>query len=104
MRTALPPLQLSVTTPEQGASAYVYLSSPVSDDRPREGNLMRNTLMAGTAGLLIVLGAAGAANAANPNVPTYSPYTLMYVPGSVPYIERTGKPVMAADQVEGRAA
>jgi hypothetical protein len=65
---------------------------------------MRNALMAGTAGLLIVLGAAGAANAANPNVPTYSPYTLMYVPGSVPDVERTSKPVMAADQVEGRAA
>jgi hypothetical protein len=65
---------------------------------------MRNILMAGTAGLLIALGAAGAANAANPNVPTYSPYTLMEIPGSVPDVARTSKPVATADQVEGRAA
>jgi hypothetical protein len=75
---------------------------------------MRNALMAGTAGLLIVLGAAGAANAANPNVPTYSPYTLMNVPGSVPEAVRTSNPVYQADQgygddrgagmTEGRAA
>jgi hypothetical protein len=65
---------------------------------------MRNMLMAGTAGLFIVLGAAGAANAANPNVPTYSPYTLMDIPGSVPDVARTSKPLATADQVEGRAA
>lgn len=65
---------------------------------------MRNILLAGTAGLLLAIGAAGVANAANPNVPTYSPYSLMYVPGSVPDIERTSKPIMAVDQVEGRAA
>jgi hypothetical protein len=62
---------------------------------------MRNALMAGTAGLFIVLGAAGTANAANPNVPTYSPYTLMNVPGSVPEAARTSKPVFLADQTYG---
>ena len=38
---------------------------------------MRNLLMAGTAGLLLALGAVGAANADNPNVPSYSPYAIM---------------------------
>jgi hypothetical protein len=65
---------------------------------------MRNALMAGTAGLLIALGAAGAANAANPNVPTYSPYTLIETDAPVPDVVRTSKPIMAANQVEGRAA
>lgn len=62
---------------------------------------MRNLLVAGTAGLLIALGAAGAANAANPNVPTYSPYTIMNIPGSVPEADRTSKPVAEADRVYG---
>jgi hypothetical protein len=75
---------------------------------------MRNALMARTTGLLIVLGAAGAANAANPNVPIYSPYALMNVPGSVPEAVRTSNPVYQAGQgygddrgastTEGRAA
>jgi hypothetical protein len=38
---------------------------------------MRNLLLAGTAGLLLSVGAAGAANAANPNVPGWSPYSIM---------------------------
>ena len=37
---------------------------------------MRNLLFAGTAGLLLVVGAAGAANANNPNVPTWSPLSI----------------------------
>ena len=48
---------------------------------------------------------ATGAYAANPNVPTYSPYTLIQVPGSVPDVARTSKPAATADQVyEGRAA
>ena len=62
---------------------------------------MRKLLTAGTAGLLIVLGAAGAANAANPNVPTYSPYTIMNIPGSVPEADRTSKPVAEAERLYG---
>lgn len=41
---------------------------------------MRKMLLIGTAGALIALGAiSNAAQAANPNVPSYSPYTLMDV-------------------------
>ena len=38
---------------------------------------MRNLLLAGTAGLLVILGAAGVANAANPNASSWSPYAAM---------------------------
>jgi hypothetical protein len=37
---------------------------------------MRNTVIAGSAGLLIALSAAGLAKANNPNVPIWSPYSL----------------------------
>jgi hypothetical protein len=37
---------------------------------------MRNTVIAGSAGLLIALSAAGIAKANNPNVPIWSPYSL----------------------------
>jgi hypothetical protein len=40
---------------------------------------MRNLLLAGTAGLLLSVGAIGAASAANPNVPTSSPYAIQDV-------------------------
>lgn len=56
------------------------------------------------AGLFVAALGGGAAYAANPNVPTYSPYTLMNVGGSVPDVVRTSKPVATAEQVEGRAA
>ncbi|WP_158813650.1 hypothetical protein [Methylocapsa sp. S129] len=67
---------------------------------------MRNVLLAGTAGLFVSLAVAGAANAANPNTPTWSPYTLMYVPGSVPEVTPTSNPVWAYNRyaIEGRAA
>ncbi|WP_158816726.1 hypothetical protein [Methylocapsa sp. S129] len=70
---------------------------------------MRNLLLAGTAGLFLTIGAVGAANAANPNVPTYSPYTLLDVPGSVPEVTPTSNPVWAYNRdgggmTEGRSA
>jgi hypothetical protein len=37
---------------------------------------MRNILMAGTAGLILAIGAVGAANAHNANVPTWSPLSI----------------------------
>lgn len=41
---------------------------------------MRKILLIGTAGTFVALGAvSNAAQAANPNVPSYSPYTLMDV-------------------------
>jgi hypothetical protein len=64
---------------------------------------MRNFLIAGTTGLLIALGAASGANAANPNVPTYSPYTLVQTDAPVPAVVRSGEPIMAADQIERQA-
>jgi len=67
---------------------------------------MRSFLTAMAAGLLFSMSAAGVANAANPNVPTWSPYTLIYVPGSVPEVVPTSNPQWAyqRDAVEGRAA
>jgi hypothetical protein len=38
--------------------------------------IMRNVLLAGTAGLFLALGAVGAANANNPNVPVWSPLSI----------------------------
>jgi hypothetical protein len=68
---------------------------------------MRNLVMTGAAGLFLALGAAGA-QAANPNVPTFSPYTLMDIPGSVPETERTSNPAWAytrdTGMDEGRSA
>jgi hypothetical protein len=55
---------------------------------------MRNLLLAGTAGLLVILGAAGVANAANPNVPSWSPYAAMGYQGDAPEM----------DPKDGRAA
>ena len=37
---------------------------------------MRNLLLAGTAGLVLTIGAAGAAYANNPNVPIWSPLSI----------------------------
>ena len=47
---------------------------------------MRNLLVAGAAGLLLTMG-AGAAYASNPNVPNWSPYTIMaYQPNGPAYV------------------
>ncbi len=66
---------------------------------------MRVTMMTIGAGVLAASLSAGASYAANPNVPTYSPYTMMNVPGSTPDLVRTSKPVATDQQIEeGRAA
>jgi hypothetical protein len=64
---------------------------------------MRMMLVLG-AGLLAASLGSASSFAANPNVPTYSPYTLMEVNGSVPDLVRTSKPVATDQQIEGRAA
>jgi hypothetical protein len=57
-----------------------------------KGNVMRNLMMIGTAGLLISLGGT-AAFAENPNVPGFSPYAIMAydaspAPPVTPLVER----------------
>jgi hypothetical protein len=51
------------------------MSGP-SDDEILEGTPMRNLLIAGTAGLMLAVGATGAAYANNPNVPMWSPLSI----------------------------
>jgi len=49
---------------------------------------MRNVLMLGTVTAVLVVSAfSGAANAANPNVPSWSPYTMIQVPAAPPMVE-----------------
>jgi hypothetical protein len=65
--------------------------------------MMRNLLLAGTAGLLVTLGAAGAGNAAqpNPNVPSWSPYAIGAYEGAPQTSSRLPAHRMMS---EGRAA
>jgi hypothetical protein len=54
----------------------------------RKEYLMRNLLMLGTVAAALAVGAfSGPANAANPNVPTWSPYTMIHVPAWRPMSE-----------------
>jgi hypothetical protein len=54
----------------------------------REEYLMRNFLVLGTVTATLAISALGApANAANPNVPSWSPYTMIHVPAWRPTSE-----------------
>jgi hypothetical protein len=73
---------------------------------------MRNLLLAGTAGLLMVVGVARAASAyeANPNVPNWSPYSIMGFAGTSDgyanpgYGGNPGYPAGTQPMDEGRSA
>jgi hypothetical protein len=73
-------------------------------DEFTEGMIMRNLLLAGTAGLFVALGAANAYA-----VPQNSPYATMVPPGAVDGYAPDdspvyGAPLLADPMVEGRSA
>jgi hypothetical protein len=91
---------------ERDGCADVILSVRSADGLSQRTILMRNLLLAGTAGLLLAFG-VGAADANNPSVPTWSPYSINTdLPGRTLFrhhARRIAEARLAGKLIEGRA-